>query len=236
MTPARAFRGCRFPAEVILWAVRWYLRFPVSYRDLEHMLADRGVQVDHVTLYRWTQRFAPELEKRLRRHLRPCRGPWHVDETSVRVGGAWRYLYRAVDGTGQTIDFMLSARRDKRAARRFFRQALGRANIRNPREIVTDRLTSYPGALRGMKRDGELGRFTRHRRGRWLNNRVEPDHRRIKRRTRPMLGFKRFTTARRTLAGVEAMAMLSKGQVRAAPRDDMPAQRTFIHQVFGLAA
>jgi transposase, IS6 family len=101
---------------------------------------------------------------------------------------------------------------------------------------VTDRLTSYPGALRAMKRDGELGRFTRHRRGRWLNNRVERDHRRIKRRTRPMLGFKRFTTARRTLAGVEAMAMLSKGQVRAVPANDRPAQRAFVHRVFGLAA
>ncbi len=100
MTAARTFRGFRFPAEVILWAVRWYLQFPVSYRDLERMLADRGVAVDHVTLFRGVQRFAPELERRLRRHLRPCRGPWHVDETYVRVGGEWRYLYRAVDGTG----------------------------------------------------------------------------------------------------------------------------------------
>jgi transposase, IS6 family len=156
MTDARAFRGFRFPAEVILWAVRWYLQFPISYRDLERMLADRGVEVDHVGLYRWVQRFAPELEKRTRRHLRRCRGPWHVDETYVRVDGQWRYLYRAVDGTGQTIDFLLSAKRDKRAAKRFFRQALGRENTRHPRTVVTDRLKSYPGALRGMKRDGGL--------------------------------------------------------------------------------
>ncbi len=141
-----------------------------------------------------------------------------------------------VPGLNPGIDFLLSATRDKKAARRFFRQALGRANTRNPRTVMTDRLKSYPGALRGMKRDGELWRFARHRRGRWLNNRVEQDHRRIKRRTRPMLGFKRFTTARRTLAGMEAMAMLTKGQVRAAPANDMPAQRTFMHQVFGLAA
>ena len=179
MTDARAFRGFRFPAEIILWAVRWYLQFPISYRDLELMLADRGVEVDHTTMYRWVQRFAPELEKRMRRHLRPCRGPWHVDETYVRVDGQWRYLYRAVDGTGQTIDFLLSAKRDKQAAKRFFRQALRRENTRNPREVVTDRLKSYPGALREMKRDGELWRFTRHRRGRWHNNRVEQDHRRV---------------------------------------------------------
>jgi len=157
-------------------------------------------------------------------------------QTYVRVGGEWRYLYRAVDGTGQTVDFLLSAKRDKKAAKRFFRQALGRENTRNPREIVTDRLKSYPGALREMKRDGELWRFTRHRRGRWLNNRVEQDHRRVKRRTGPMLGFGSFWTAWRTLAGVEAMAMLAKGQVRAVPANDMPAQRAFIHQMFGLAA
>src|SRR4051794_41636202 len=113
MTDARAFRGFRFPAEVILWAVRWYLQFPVSYRDLERMLADRGVAVDHTTMYRWVQRFAPELEKRMRRHLRPCRGPWHVDETYVRVDGQWRYLYRAVDGRHRA-DHRLPAQRQAR--------------------------------------------------------------------------------------------------------------------------
>ena len=139
MTDARAFRGFRFPAEVILWAVRWYLQFPISYRDLERMLADRGVQVDHTTMYRWVQRFAPELEKRMRRHLRPCLWSWHVDETYLRVDGQWRYLYRAVDGAGQTIDFLLSAKRDKKAAKRFFRRAFGRGNTCNPWTIVTDR-------------------------------------------------------------------------------------------------
>src|SRR3954451_14431929 len=157
-------------------------------------------------------------------------------QTYVRVGGAWRYLYRAVDGTGQTIDFLLSAKRDKRAAKRFFKCALGRGNTRNPRTVVTDRLTSYPGALREMKREGKLWRFTRHQRGRWLNNRVEQDHRRVKRLTGPMLGFASFWTARRTLAGVEAMAMLAKGQVRTVPVNDMPAQRAFVHRIFGLAA
>src|SRR5215213_1796450 len=236
MTTARAFRGFRFPAEVILRAVRWYLAFPVSYRDLELMLADRGVKVDHTTLLRWVQRFAPDLEKRVRRNLRPCRGPWHVDETFVRVGGGWRYLYRAVDGTGQTIDFLLSATRDKKAAERFLRQALRREDTRDPRTVVTDRLKSYPGAVREMKRDGELWRFTRHRRGRWLDNLVEQDHRRIKRRTRPTPGFGSFRTARRTLAGVEAMAMLAEGQVCVVPSNDMPAQQAFVHQLFGLAA
>jgi transposase, IS6 family len=141
-----------------------------------------------------------------------------------------------VPGFNPGIDFLLTAKRDRKAARRFFRRALGRATTRQPREIVTDRLKSYPGALRAMKRAGELWRCTRHRRGRWLNNRVEPDHRRIKRRTRPMLGFESFRTARRTLAGVEAMAMRAKGQVRAVPANDISAQRAFVHQIFGLAA
>jgi transposase, IS6 family len=144
--------------------------------------------------------------------------------------------HRLVPGFNPGIDFLLSAKRDKQAARRFFCRALARENTRNPRTIITDRLTSYPGALREMKRDRELWRFARHRRGRWRNNRVEQDHRRIKRRTRPMLGFQGFWTARRTLAGVEAMAMLAKGQVRAVPANDLPAQRAFVHQLFGVAA
>src|SRR3712207_7211149 len=113
MTTARACRGYRFPAEVILWAVRWSLQFPVSYRDLEAMLADRGVEVDHVTLFRWVQRFAPELERRLRRHLRPSRGSWYVHSIFVLVRGAWRYLYPAVVATAQPIDFLLYAPRRK---------------------------------------------------------------------------------------------------------------------------
>ena len=235
MTDARAFRGFRFPAEVILWAVRWYLQFPIRYRDLERMLADRGVKVDHTTMYRWGRRFT-------RSSRSGCAGisgraAGHGTSTRPTSGSEVerRYLYRAVDGTGQTIEFLLSAKRDKKAAKRFFRRALGRDNTRNPRTIVTDRLKSYPGTLREMKRDGELWRFTRHRRGQWLNNLVEQDHRRIKRRTGPMLGFQSFWTARRTLAGVEAMAMLAKGQVRAVPANDMPAQRALVHQVFGLA-
>ena len=132
--------------------------------------------------------------------------------------------------------FLLTAKPDKKSAKRFFRRALCRDNTRNPREIVIDRLKSYLGALRDMKREGELWRFTRHRRRQWRNNLVEQDHRRIKRRSGPMLGFQSFWTARRTLAGVEAMAMLAKGLVRAVPADDISAQRAFIHRIFGLAA
>ena len=235
MTLARPFRGFRFPAEVIPWAVRWYLRFAVSFRDLEEMLAERGVRVDRVSLHRWVQRFAPELERRIRPHLRASGRTWHVDETYVRVGGGWRYLYRAVDGAGRTVEFLLSAARDADAARRFFLRALGRGRVGAPRLVVTDRLASYRAAFGELKRGGRLPRCARHLRGRWLNNRIEQDHRRIKRRTRPMLGFKRFATARRALAGIEAMATLAKGQVRGVRPADAPAQRAFILRLFGVA-
>ena len=115
-----AFKGRQFTAEVILWAVRWYLMFPISYRDLELMLRDRGVTVDHTTIFRWIQAYAAELEKRIRPHLRMSNGSWRVDETYIKVKGRWTYLYRAVDKSGQTIDFLLSAKRDAAAAKRFF--------------------------------------------------------------------------------------------------------------------
>src|ERR1700677_3775000 len=118
------FKGRQFTAEVILWAVRWYLMFPISYRDLGLMLLDRGVEVAHTTIFRWIQAYAEELEKRIRPHLRMSNGSWRVDETYVRVKGRWMYLYRAVDSRGQTIDFLLAARRDTAAAKRFFRKAL----------------------------------------------------------------------------------------------------------------
>src|SRR3982751_4332656 len=121
------FKSRQFTSEVILWAVRWYLQFPISYRDLELMLRDRGVSVDHTTVHRWIQAYAPELEKRLRPHLRPTNGSWRVDETYIRVKGRWTYLYRAVDSRDQTIDFLLLARRDAEAATRFFRKALARS-------------------------------------------------------------------------------------------------------------
>jgi IS6 family transposase len=171
--PDQSFKGRQFTAEVILWAVRWYLMFPVSYRDLELMLADRGVDVTHTTLFRWTQTYAPEIEKRIRPHLRASNGSWRVDETYVRVKGRWMYLYRAVDSRGQTIDFLLSAKRDAEAAKRFFRKALGQPHTVNPRTITVDKNPAYPCAVEQMKEDGELWRRSRLRQVKFLNNIVE---------------------------------------------------------------
>jgi transposase, IS6 family len=230
------FKGRQFTAEIILWAVRWYLQFPISYRDLERMLADRGVHVDHTTLFRWIQSYAPELNKRIRPHLRTTNGSWRVDETYIRVKGEWVYLYRAVDATGQTIDFLLSAKRDAAAARQFFRKALKQPHTVNPRTITVDKNAAYPIAIKLMKRDEKLWRFAKLRQVKFLNNIVEQDHRRIKRLVRPGLGFKSFDTAARTISGYEIMAMVRKGQVASAPVNDTHAQRDFIATLFSDAA
>ena len=230
------FKGRHFTAGVILWAVRWYLQFPVSYRDLERMLADRGVSAGHTTVSRWTQRYAPEIEKRIRPHLRMTNGSWRVDETYIKVKGLWTYLYRAVDSRGQTIDFLLSARRDAAAARRFFLKALKQRHTVRPRTITAGKNPAYPSASKSMKKTGELSRFVRLRQIKYLNNIVEQDHRRIKRLVRPGLGFKPMRTARRIIAGYEIFAMMRKDQVAAIPANDMKAQGAFIASLFSIAA
>src|SRR5512138_2996543 len=150
------FKRRRFMAEIILLCVRWYCRYGISYRDLEEMMAERGVAVDHVTLCRWVQRYAPELEKRARWYQGYRSSSWRVDETYVRVGGKWKYLFRAVDKQGRLIDFMLSDRRNTKAARRFLAKALKVMRNWPPVSITTDKLGSYPKALRRLKREGEL--------------------------------------------------------------------------------
>ena len=210
--------------------------FPISYRDLELMLQDRGVTIAHTTIFRWIQAYAPELEKRIRPHLHPSNGSWRVDETYVMVKGRWTYLYRAVDSRGQTIDFLLSARRDTAAAKRFFRKALGQPHTVNPRTITVDKNPAYPRAVAELKEDGELWRRSRLRQIKYLNNIVEQHHRRIKRLIRPGLGFGSFWTARRTLAGYEVMAMMTKGQVRRIGGRDIGAQATFVIELFDVAA
>ena len=157
------FKGRHFTSEVILWALRWYLAFPISYRDLSSMLLDRGIAVDHTTLFRWVQAYVAKLEQRVRRHLRLCTGSWRVDETYIKIKGAWTYLYRAVDSLGQTIDFLLSAQRNAAAAKRFFRKAFAQPHTVNPRTITVDKNPAYPRAIADLKRAGDLWRFSRLR-------------------------------------------------------------------------
>jgi len=184
-----AFAGFCFPPDVIVLAVRWYLRFALSYRDVEELLAERGVEVDHVTIYRWVQRFTPLLAEA----ARPCRHAvgdrWQVDETYVKVAGRWRYVYRAIDQFGQVVDVFVSPRRDLRAARRFFERAIGTTRIM-PSEVVTDQAPTYPVVLE------ELLPAAWHDTDRHANNHIEADHGRLKARLRPMRGLKQDRSAR----------------------------------------
>jgi len=232
----RAFKGRQFTAEVILWAVRWYLMFPISYHNLELMLQDRVMEVDHTTIFRRIQAYVAEREKRLRPHLRMNNGSWRVDETYVKVKGRWIYLYRAVDSRGQTIDFQLSAKCDAEAAKRFFRKALAQPQTVNPRVITVDKNAAYPKATAEMKKDGVLWRRSRLRQVKCLNSIVEQDHQSVQRLSRPGLGFGGFWTARRTLAGYEAMAMMRTGQVRNIGGRDIRTQTNFIARLFQVAA
>jgi len=204
-SPARsAFAGFRFPADVIVLAVRWYLRYGLSYRDVEELLAERGIEVDHVTVYRWVQRFAPLLADAARFARVSPGDRWFVDETYVKVNGVWRYVYRAVDQHGQVIDVLLSARRDAKAARQFFTQALRTLKV-TPREVVTDAAPVYPRVL------DELVPSAWHHVEQYANNPIEADHSQLKRRLRPMRGLQTDRTAQVVIAGHAFMQNLRRG-------------------------
>jgi IS6 family transposase len=198
-----AFVGYRFPPEIILLAVRWYLRFGLSYRDLEELLAERGIEVDHVTLYRWVQRFAPLLGDAARPRRHAVGGRWFVDETYVKVAGRWRYVYRAVDEHGQVIDVYVSARRDIAAARRFFTRML--AADGEPEEVVTDRARALVHVVE------ELVPAAFHNTGQYANNRVECDHGRLKARLWPMRGLKTERTAQVVISGHALVQNIRRG-------------------------
>jgi transposase-like protein len=230
------FRGRHFPDEIILLCVRWYLRYSLSYRDLEEIMTERGLSVDHSTIARWVLRYAPVLNARLRRHVRRPTASWRVDETYIRVNGQWTYLYRAVDSAGDTIEFLLSPKRDAIAAKLFLQLALRSGAQIRPRVINVDGHPAYAHAVTELKQNGELGRRCRCRRCPYLNNVVEQDHRFIKKRIAASLGFRSIQGALNTIDGYEAMHMIRKGQVRWLAKGDVLGQRAFIHSLFGIAA
>ena len=199
-------------------------------------MAERGVEVDHSTIDRWVLKLAPELDKRVRPHLGLTNDSWRVDETYIKVKGAWKYLYRAVDSAGNTLDFMLSAKRDGKAAARFFRQVLGAKHTQTPRVITVDKNAAYPVAMDELKQDKTLQAETELRQSKYLNNMIEQDHRNVKRIVKPMMGFQSFNTARRTLSGIEAMNMIRKGQVKGISRGDSVSQAEFINELFRVSA
>ncbi|SFJ15841.1 IS6 family transposase [Jannaschia pohangensis] len=211
-----SFKGAQFPKEVILFAVFFYVRYTVSYRDLEEILAERGVEVDHATLNRWVAKYSPLIAANARRRKASTDRSWRMDETYIRVKREWVYLYRAVDKFGKTLDFMLSKRRNKPAATRFFARALEMNGL--PRKIVIDRSGANTAGITAINR--MLKSFgcpipIEMIRIKYLNNMVEQDHRTIKKRIRPILGFKSFSSASATLEGIEVADMIRKGQLMA---------------------
>ena len=215
------FKGRHFDQEIIVLCIRWYLTFKLSSRDLVQMMAERGIASSHTTILRWVQRYVPEFEKRWSRYARPVGDSGRVGETYIKVRGQWVYLYRAVDKQGRTVDFLLSRRRDVVAAKQFFTRATKQHGA--PRVITLDGYAASHRAVAKLKEVGTLPRRVRVRSCKYLNNVVEEDHRRIKQRVRPMLGFERFDTAAVTIRGIELAKKIKKGQFNLATLAGKPA-------------
>jgi putative transposase len=226
---AVSFKGAHFPQEIILTGIRWYVAYPLSTRPVEELMRERGVHVDHATINRWVIRYRPPLEQAFHRRKRPLWRSCRMDETYIRVKGEWRYLYRAVDKYGQTIDVLLTEHRDTKAARHFLTQAIRRYGV--PETITIDGSEANEAAI---KRYNEVhGTHIIIRQVKYLKNMVEQDHRAVKRVTRPMLGFKSFEAAQATLAGIEVMHMMKKRQMVVEAEDE---GHTAAEQFYALAS
>ena len=235
MEKGNLFKWKHYQPELILLTVRWYLRYNLSFRNLVEMMEERGLSMAHTTIMRWVHQYGPQLEEKVRHHLKTTNDSWRVDETYIKVKGQWMYVYRAVDSEGNTIDFYLSKSRDKQAAKRFFKKALAASHICKPRVITVDKNPAYPVAIQELKEEKHMPEGIQIRQVKYLNNIVEQDHRFIKKRVRSMLGFKSYETATSILSGVEAMHMMKKGQLNLQVKS---AQNEvgFIHKLFGIAS
>src|SRR4029434_2143580 len=209
VTMAISFKGAHFPQDIILMGVRWYLAYPLSYRHVEELMEERGVPIDHATIQRWVVKYSALLKEAFQRRKRPVWVSWRMDETYIKVKGQWYYLYRAVDKTGQTIDFLLTEQRDEQAANRFITKPIRRHGV--PEKITIDGSAANEAAIKSY--NVEHGTAIEIRKVKYLNNIVEQDHRGVKRVTRPMLGFKSFDAAQDTLVGIELMHMIKKRQM-----------------------
>ena len=221
------FKGMRFPIDVILVCIRWYVAYPLSSRHLEEIMEERGVSVDHSSINQWAICFLPLIEKMARKHKCPVGGSWRMDETYIKIKGVWKYLYRAVDKQGKTIDFLLTAKRDMAAAKRFFDKAM-EANG-DPEKVAMDKSGANKAAIDAINEGRDVPILVRQ--VKYLNNIVEQDHRAIKRVTTPMLNFKSFRSASSVLAGIELMHMIRKGQFAVGE----VAHTSFADQFYALA-
>ncbi|WP_038222960.1 IS6 family transposase [Xenorhabdus bovienii] len=205
-----AFKRLHYPVDIIAQCVRGYLAYALSLRNLEEMMAERGIAVDHSTLSRWVHRRVPLLVKRYRRCKPDVGHRWRMDETDIKIKGQWKYLYRAVDSDGKTVDFLLTARRDKSSALRFFKKAMRQHG--QPDVVTMDKSGANKAAVDELNQGKPKEEAIVIRQNKYLNNLIEQDHRNIKRRIHPMLGFKHFRRAQTLLSGIELVSMLRKGQ------------------------
>ncbi|KAB8307525.1 IS6 family transposase [Erwinia endophytica] len=223
----KSFKRLHYPVDIIAQCVRWYLAYSLSLRNLEEMMAERGIIVDHSTLHRWVIRLVPLLDKAFRRYKRAVGCRWRMDETDIRVRGQWKYLYRAVDTEAQTIDFLLTAKRDAAAALRFFRKALRQHD--EPEVVTIDKSVANTAALATLNAGKEKEKSITIRQSKYLNNLVEQEHRNIKRRIKLMTGFKSFRLAQILLAGIELLHMIRKGQYEHPDGDGLsPAEQFYL--------
>jgi IS6 family transposase len=230
------FKWRHFEPSLILLCVRWYCRYQLSYRDVEEMMRERGLDVDHSTVSRWVQRYAPEINKRIRQHLKMSGTSYRVDEAYIKVGKSCKYLYRAVDKEGNTIEFMPSAKRDVSAAKRFFKKMMRAEHRRLPFSISVDKNAAYPEAFSASQVEKIVPEDCKLRRVKYLNDVIEQDHRFVKKKVRASQCFKRFHTAERTLEGIEAVNMMRKGQVKRLAGSDAMGQAKFVASLFQIAA
>jgi transposase, IS6 family len=230
------FKGRQHAGELIVLCVRLYLRYPLSYEHVAELSAERGVEVDASCIWRWVQAYAAELNKRCRQYLKPTNKSYRIDETYIKVKGQDKYLYRAIDSSGQTIDFLLTAKRDTAAAKRFLRRAIDASGSAMPRVINVDKNPAYPAAVEALKAEGSIPNRVALRQCKYLNNVIEQDHRTVKKRVWLAKGYGSFQSAWRTLQGIEAMHMIRKGRVRWLAKGDAVGQALFIAELFGLAA
>ena len=228
---ANLFKWKHFESNIILLCVRWYLKYPLSFRNLEEMMAERGLSVDHTTIMRWVHQYSIIINRRVRKHLRSTNDSWRVDETYIKIKGRNCYLYRAVDSNGDTIDFWISENRDKKSAEKFFKKGLGSSHNQVPRVITTDKYYTYEVLINELIYGSHLSCRTKHRQVQYLNNIVEQDHRFIKKIIRPMLGFKNFKSACSVISGIEIFHMLKKSQ---AGRMDPLQQVEFIYKLMNV--
>ena len=226
---AISFKGAHFPPDIILMGVRWYVAYPLSYRHVEERLEEREVPIDHATIQRWVVKYSPLFEEAFHRRKHPVWVSWRMDETYIKVKGHWYYLYRAVDKTGQTMDFLRTEQRDEQAAKRFLTKAIRRHGV--PETITFDGRAANEAAIK--RYNEEHGTAIAIRKIKYLNNIVEQDHRGVKRVTRPMLGVKSFDAAQGTLVGIELMHMIKKKQLMVEAGDE---GRTAAEQFYALAA